>query len=52
MSKVEKKKFTDESDKQYGYNLRTAREEALRCLLCEDAPCSKGCPAEIGRAHV
>ena len=45
MSKVEKKKFTDESDKQYGYNLRTAREEALRCLLCEDAPCSKGCPA-------
>jgi dihydropyrimidine dehydrogenase (NAD+) subunit PreT len=45
LSKVEKKKFTDESDKQYGYNLRTAREEALRCLLCEDAPCSKGCPA-------
>lgn len=45
MSKVEKKKFTDESDKQYGFNLRTAREEALRCLLCEDAPCSKGCPA-------
>lgn len=43
MSKVEKKKYTEEAD--YGYNLRTAREEALRCLLCIDAPCSKGCPA-------
>ena len=27
------------------YNLRTAREEARRCLLCHDAPCSKACPA-------
>lgn len=43
MSKVAKKKYTDEAD--YGFNLRTAREEALRCLLCIDAPCSKGCPA-------
>ena len=43
MSKVDKKKYTDEAD--YGFNLRTAREEALRCLLCVDAPCSKGCPA-------
>ncbi|MCL1808538.1 MAG: FAD-dependent oxidoreductase [Clostridiales bacterium] len=24
---------------------RTAMEEAARCLLCYDAPCSKGCPA-------
>lgn len=23
----------------------TAAEEAARCLLCHDAPCSKGCPA-------
>lgn len=43
MSKVEKKKYTEEAN--YGYNLRTAREEAMRCLLCVDAPCSKGCPA-------
>ena len=43
MSKVEKKKYTEEAE--YGYNLRTAREEAMRCLLCVDAPCSKGCPA-------
>ncbi len=43
MSKVEKRAYTEEAD--YGYNLRTAREEAARCLLCIDAPCSKGCPA-------
>ena len=29
-----------------GYNLRTAMEEASRCLLCHDAPCSKSCPAK------
>ncbi len=28
-----------------GYNYRTAMEEACRCLLCHDAPCSDGCPA-------
>lgn len=27
------------------FNLRTAREEASRCLLCYDAPCSQSCPA-------
>jgi len=43
LSKVEIKKYTEEAD--YGYDLRTAREEARRCLLCVDAPCSKGCPA-------
>lgn len=29
----------------HGYNLRTAMEEAARCVLCYDAPCSKGCPS-------
>lgn len=43
MSKVDKKKYTE--DAEYSFNLRTAREEAQRCLLCIDAPCSKGCPA-------
>lgn len=43
MSTVVKKTFTDEAVQ--GYNLRTAREEARRCLICHDAPCSKGCPA-------
>ncbi len=28
-----------------GYNYRTALEEASRCLLCHDAPCSNSCPA-------
>ena len=28
-----------------GLNHRTAIEEASRCLLCHDAPCSKDCPA-------
>lgn len=27
------------------YNIRTAMEEASRCLLCYHAPCSKACPA-------
>lgn len=27
------------------YNIRTAMEEASRCLLCYDAPCSTDCPA-------
>ncbi|WP_042357413.1 FAD-dependent oxidoreductase [Bacillus rubiinfantis] len=27
------------------FDIRRAMEEASRCLLCEDAPCSKGCPA-------
>jgi NADPH-dependent glutamate synthase beta subunit-like oxidoreductase len=28
-----------------GYSLELAIAEADRCLLCHDAPCSKGCPA-------
>ncbi len=33
------------SRSQAGFTPRTAMEEAARCLLCHDAPCSKGCPA-------
>ncbi|MBI5208722.1 MAG: NAD(P)-dependent oxidoreductase [Elusimicrobia bacterium] len=29
-----------------GFDLDTATAEAGRCLLCEDPPCSKGCPAK------
>ncbi|UCF93093.1 MAG: NAD(P)-dependent oxidoreductase [Desulfobacterales bacterium] len=29
-----------------GFDLAHAIAEADRCLLCHDAPCSKGCPAE------
>lgn len=31
--------------KNSSYNARMAMEEASRCLLCHDAPCSKACPA-------
>jgi dihydropyrimidine dehydrogenase (NAD+) subunit PreT len=33
------------SEAQVGFTHRTAMEEAARCLLCLDAPCSEGCPA-------
>ncbi len=43
MSKVVKARYTAEA--VCGFNHRTAMEEAARCLLCHDAPCSQGCPA-------
>lgn len=43
MSKVTKAKYTSEATP--GFTHRTALEEAARCLLCHDAPCSVGCPA-------
>ncbi len=35
--------FTDEMEE--GFTLTLATEEAARCLLCFDAPCSQACPA-------
>lgn len=43
MSKVLKQEYRQSSEA--GFTHRTAMEEAARCLLCHDAPCSKGCPA-------
>lgn len=43
MSKVVKPKYTAEAEA--GFTHRTAMEEAARCLLCHDAPCSRDCPA-------
>ena len=43
MSKVVKAKYTSEA--VAGFTHRTAMEEAARCLLCHDAPCSRDCPA-------
>jgi len=48
VSKVIKAKYTSEATQ--GFTHRTAMEEAARCLLCHDAPCSKGCPAETDPA--
>lgn len=38
-------KSTYVSEAVEGFTPRTAMEEASRCLLCHDAPCSKSCPA-------
>lgn len=43
LSKVVKSPYL--ADSVAGFTPRTAMEEAARCLLCHDAPCSKGCPA-------
>ncbi len=43
MSKVIKGTYTSEA--VAGFTPRTAMEEAARCLLCHDAPCSQSCPA-------
>ncbi|MDR2356059.1 MAG: FAD-dependent oxidoreductase [Clostridiales Family XIII bacterium] len=43
MSKLAKAEYVSEA--QAGFTHRTAMEEAARCLLCHDAPCSAGCPA-------
>lgn len=43
MSKVIESTYVSEA--VYGFTPRTAMEEASRCLLCYDAPCSKSCPA-------
>lgn len=43
LSKVVKTPYL--ADSVAGFTPRTAMEEAARCLLCHDAPCSKGCPA-------
>lgn len=31
----------------YGYDAKTATEEAKRCLQCKNRPCVSGCPVEI-----
>lgn len=42
---AERLKGFDEVDR--GYDATQAMLEANRCLLCEEAPCNMGCPAEI-----
>ncbi len=33
-----------------GYTITTVMQEAARCLLCHDAPCSQACPAHTNPA--
>jgi len=42
---AERLKGFDEVDR--GYDTTQATLEANRCMLCEAAPCNRGCPAEI-----
>ena len=41
-------KYLDEYEASY--NPKLVMEEASRCLLCHDAPCSKACPAQTDPA--
>ena len=44
------KKYTEELER--GYSVSTVMEEAQRCLLCYDAPCSKACrPPETRQSN-
>lgn len=43
MTKVRQLPYGELAEK--GFNIRLAMEEATRCLLCDDAPCSHDCPA-------
>lgn len=44
MARVSKLAYGEQNVQDY--NIRTAVEEASRCSLCEDSPCSKECPAK------
>jgi glutamate synthase (NADPH/NADH) small chain len=42
-----KKRIKNFDEVPYGYDEKTAIEEAKRCLQCKNRPCTKGCPVEI-----
>ncbi len=42
-----KERIKNFNEVPYGYDKKTAIEEAKRCLKCKDRPCVSGCPVEI-----
>lgn len=42
-----KKRIKNFNEVPYGYDKKTAIEEAKRCLKCKKKPCTEGCPVEI-----
>ena len=42
-----KKRIKNFNEVPYGYDEKTAVEEAKRCLQCKNKPCTEGCPVEI-----
>ncbi len=42
-----KDRITNFNEVPYGYDKKTAIEEAKRCLQCKNRPCVSGCPVEI-----
>jgi len=42
-----KERIKNFNEVPYGYDPKTAIEEAKRCLQCKHKPCVKGCPVEV-----
>jgi len=42
-----KERIKNFNEVPYGYDEKTAIDEAKRCLQCKNRPCVKGCPVEI-----
>jgi glutamate synthase (NADPH/NADH) small chain len=40
-------RVTNFDEVNLGFTPELAREEAMRCLQCKDAPCSQGCPVHV-----
>ncbi len=40
-------RITNFDEVNLGFTPELAREEAMRCLKCKDAPCSQGCPVHV-----
>lgn len=41
------KRIKNFNEVPYGYDEKTAIEEAKRCIQCKNRPCTKGCPVEV-----